>query len=514
MPPPPRPTTAVPRIVNVENQLRNDEMRWWGMFATMVGATFFTGLVAFTTMPRPFAIAFVAFAAACGAALVRPTIGVYLIVVLTLLGDPATTAWWPFFKNMSSRESLMFVNDQLILSPLEVLGMVTILAWFLRRLVDPTWTFRRGRLFWPLIVFSGFVLFGVLRGRSTGGDTRVAIFEFRPLLYMILVYFLVTNLLERRRQYQAVLLLSFVAVSIQSIFSLVYYRGLPAAERESLESLTEHSATIHMNALFVFFLAVMMLRCRARYRWSMALLSVPVVYAYLLSQRRAAMVALFVGVIIVLVAVWNRRRRMFWFVTPVLTVLGLGLVLGTWNAEGAIGLPAQAVKTVLFPEQLSGADQSSNLYRDLEKFDLWFTIRQNPIFGIGFGQKFYMPYRLPDISFFEFWEYMPHNAVLWVWLKLGFFGFATMFFLFGRAVQLGGRAMVSVRTDEQAAAVITGVAYVMMFIVFAYVDIAWGPRSTVFLGFTMALCADYLDAEDPVAVARAGIHRHQLDSVR
>ena len=78
------------------------------------------------------------------------------------------------------------------------------------------WPTRRGgsgagALFWPVLVFTGFVVFGLVRGQVLGGgDTRIAIFEARPLLYLPLVYILVTNLLTTRRQYQRLLLLAFV----------------------------------------------------------------------------------------------------------------------------------------------------------------------------------------------------------------------------------------------------------------------------------------------------------------
>ncbi len=226
------------------------------------------------------------------------------------------------------------------------------------------------------------------------------------------------------------------------------------------------------------------------------LLAIPVAWAYILSQRRAAMIALFVGVFILICILYQRRRRAFWFVAPTTLFLGAGFVLATWNAQGAIGLPAQAVKTVLFPDDLSTEDAASDLYRQLEAANIYYTIQQNRIFGVGFGQKFLQPIPMPDISFFEFWEYIPHNNVLWIWMKLGFLGFAATLFMFGRAVQLGARSIALVRTNDHAAFVAVGLSYVVMFLVFAYVDIAWDPRSTVMLGLAMALCADFVQAHD------------------
>ena len=181
----------------------------------------------------------------------------------------------------------------------------------------------------------------------------------------------------------------------------------------------------------------------------------------------------------------------FWWFTPTVLFLGSGFVAATWNAEGALGLAATSVKSVIAPDQLGAEEESSNLYRVIESFDLWFTIRSSPITGRGFGQQFLMPLPLPDISFVEFWQYIPHNSILYMWIKLGFFGFAVMFFMFFRGVQFGARSTLGARTGDDVATVFAGMASVVMFVVFAYVDIAWDTRSTVFLAVAFALCADY-----------------------
>src|SRR5262249_4954316 len=145
----------------------------------------------------------------------------------------------------------------------------------------------------------------------------------------------------------------------------------------------------------------------------------------------------FIGIFVVIAVLYQRRRRAFWFVAPTVVLVGTGLVLATWNAVGVIGLPAQAVKTVLFPEDLSSADSGSDVYRQLEAINIFATIQSNRLLGVGFGRKFLQVVPMPDISFFEFWEYVPHNNVLWIWMKMGFFGFVAMLFMFGRSVQLG-----------------------------------------------------------------------------
>ena len=151
---------------------------------------------------------------------------------------------------------------------------------------------------------------------------------------------------------------------------------------------------------------------------------------------------------------------------------------------------------MLFPNELGEAESGSDLYRELEKYNLLYTIRATRVFGRGFGNQFFRPAPMPDISFFEFWEYIPHNNVLWIWIKMGFLGFVSMLYLFGRAVQLGARSITLIRSVDHVAFALVGLCYVVMFLVFSYVDIAYDARSCVFLGVAMAVCADFVQAYD------------------
>ena len=179
-----------------------------------------------------------------------------------------------------------------------------------------------------------------------------------------------------------------------------------------------------MNAMFVFTLAVYPLKCRGGLRWSLRVLSFrwcgrtccrsggrrwsPCSSASSCSRRAVPPPPSRVLV---------RSCR-----SPSCSASASSPPRGT--PTGSLGLPGTAVKTVLFPDQLGEADRSSDLYRQIEAFDLWFTIRAESDHRRRLrpaSSSSRSP--LPDISFFEFWEYIPHNAVLWIWVKMGFFGF-------------------------------------------------------------------------------------------
>ena len=479
------------RLPSVGLQTREQRWRHNVLALTVLWSTLLAGVVAHLTAPRPFSLALVLLVISCGAAIARPVVGVHLTIFLSLIGDMSTSPWWPFTKNLSSRESILYLSDALSLTPLELMLSVTWASFLLRAIVDPNWRFRLGALGRPMLVVGGFVTFAFVYGQMTGGVRMVAIFEARPLLYLVLLYLLIVNTFTEKRHYRRALGLAMIAISVQSLLSLNYYRHLSPFERENLESLSEHTATVHMNSLFVFTMALFLFRGSRWKRWGMALLSVPVVWAYLLSQRRGAMVAFFVGAIVLFIVLYRRRRTTFWKVTPPLSVLSLVYLAGTWNSTGAAGLPATAVKSALFPGSLSAEDAASSAYRDLETYNLWSTIRASPLTGRGFGRPFDVVVSLPDITFFEFWQYLPHNSILWLWIKLGFFGFIAMLYLLARALYAGGRTAIRAGSADDLAVTLAGLGYVVMFAVFAYVDIGFGIRPIIYLALAIAICTDF-----------------------
>jgi O-antigen ligase len=229
-------------------------------------------------------------------------------------------------------------------------------------------------------------------------------------------------------------------------------------------------------------------------------MALPVGWVYFLSNRRAAVIGLLAGLALLSVIVFWRQQRTFWKAVPIVSVLLVGYVAAFWNSKSAAAFPAQAVKSVISPNSLSARDQSSDLYRRIENNDLNFTIRQTKLMGVGFGNTFYQPYPLPDISSnFEFHGYIPHNSILWIWLQTGFAGFVAMMYMLGRALMLGASKIRRVRDGPDLMAVTAAALFIAMYSVFAYVDIAWDARNMVLLGVALALCANYPVSAPPRA---------------
>jgi O-antigen ligase len=231
-------------------------------------------------------------------------------------------------------------------------------------------------------------------------------------------------------------------------------------------------------------------------KWLVPLAVIPVGWVWLVSQRRAAVVALAVAIILLGLVLAKLNPRRLRKIAPIVALLTVAYLGAFWNSHSLLGFPADALKSVISPEEVSEKDQSSDVYRTVENFDIAATIHAKPLTGLGFGQRFYRPIPLPDISFFPFYEFMPHNSVLWMWIKTGIGGFIAMLFVFGSAVRIGIRTILRLERGRDVMLAFAALSYVVMYLVYAYVDVAWDARSMISLAVAMAICSDFLRIPD------------------
>jgi hypothetical protein len=476
-----------PRVPSFSQRQRQDRRSWWLVYALCLFISLIVAALAAKTSPQPFTLAFLILAIGMVVAIVRPLAGLYLTIFFAILGDPVTAPWYPFTKQFSSPESILYISNSVILSPLEVFLGALLIGWLLQMASTRQWTLVRGDLLKPVLVFTGFVMFGLANGLAHGGTTHIALAESRTLFYLPIVYIVVTNLVRRSEQYNRLYWLVMVATSINGVIALFHLHYMSPADRRAMESLVAHGETLAVNAMIMLITAAWLLRDRSRAkRLLLPILAIPPVWAYLVSERRAAFVALIAGLILLTVMLFWTNRGRFWRVASTAGVILLLYCAAFWNSSGTLGFPAQAIKSAVAPSQLNARDQGSDIYRLIETSDIRYTIRTNPITGIGFGQKFLKPIPLPAISAFQLSDYITHNSILWVWMKVGVFGFMSMVVLFGATITTGARSLVRVREGPFAVLTFTSLAFVVMYAVFAYVDIAWDRQNMVLLGLAMA----------------------------
>ncbi len=474
-------------LKNASVQARRSSIVWAIWFAGFIGLTGLVGLLIYRGGVSPNAIAWLIYLIGAGAIVYQPRYGLYLVTFFALAGDTLLIYWYPFAKNFSSSESVLYLHDSLIVSPLETYLGLIILSWLGRETLQRKFKLYRGELFWPAMLFLLFITGGLVYGIGTGGDVTVGLWEARPIFYLPVILVLTSNLLTRREHVHQLMWAVIIALFIEGLVGVYTYFWVLEADLSLVETITEHSAAIHMNAVFVYAVGVWLYKGRWRKRLLMLVLIPPIMLTYLAAQRRAAFVVLIIALILIVFVLFKENRKAFWLIVPPLAMVGIVYVGAFWNSDGALAMPVQAIKSVVAQDQANAKDQASNIYRLIENVNSSFTIHQKPLTGVGFGQKFYFLVPLPDISFFVWWEYITHNSIVWIWMKTGIGGFVSMLYLIGTAVIVGVGVLWRMPSNELSAIALTAVLYIIMHFFYAYVDMSWDTQSMIFVGIAMGM---------------------------
>ena len=470
-----------------QTQSNRDAWIWRFWFLALMIFAGGIGLLMWRSGPAPSFIAWLLYLIGVIVILIKPRYGLYIVVFLTLAGDFRLTPWYPFTKNFSSSESLLFLHDAIIVSPLETYLGLLFLSWLGRDVMQRKLRFYTGPLFWPALVFAGFMVFGLVWGIARGGNLNIGLWESRAIFYMPLIMILVSNLLKTPKHTNTLIWWAISALFVETLIGNHFYFFVLNRDLSLVDRIAAHSAAIHFNTFFVLLASAWIFRADLAKRLSSLLMLPFVTLTYLAMQRRAGFLSLGIALVLLIIVMYRDNRRLFFMVVPVLTIVGTVYTGIFWNSSGALGLPAQAVKSVFAQEQASAKDRSSDIYRQLENTNIAFTVHQEPLTGVGFGQPFYMIVRMPDISHFVFWEYITHNSVVWIWMKAGVGGFLSMLFLIGLSIMTGLHLLSRLTDPDLKAVLLTAILYIIMHFTYAYVDMSWDIESMVYVGVMLGI---------------------------
>ena len=465
---------------------RRAAAKWRLVFVALIGLSALVGYSVMSPIPMPSAIGWLVYLIAIAAIFYEPRYGVYLLIFFCLTGDNLVIPWYPFNKNFSSGESLLFLNSSMIVSPLEVTLVLTAVAWLVRGLMQRKLDFYTGSLFKPMMIFIGFVVFGLVYGIGRKGNVNIALWEARAIFYLALYFVLVSNLLRKREHVITVMWAVVLALFLEGIAGTLKVTVELGGNLKGIEAIGEHSMSIHEGTLIVLIAIGFLYKLPRKQVLLMLAMLPPVFYAYVSNQRRASYISVGLALALMAFPLFRENRKAFWRIVPTLAVIGVIYTAAFWNSSSGIAAPARAIRSVIAPVK-DGRDDRSNVYRDIENINTGYTIRKTPLTGVGFGQKFYIIAPLPDISFFAWWEYITHNSVIWFWMKTGGGGFFMMTFLVSFALMRGARVVWRAPSGWMAAAGLLASLYIVMHFVYAYVDMSWEGQSLMYVGLMMGL---------------------------
>ncbi|MFV9503988.1 MAG: O-antigen ligase family protein [Oscillochloridaceae bacterium umkhey_bin13] len=480
------PVPGLGRVTSINEQIRQG--RWYLAlwYLAGFGLTVLVALGMLLLGPGPQAIGWAVFVIAVSAIIYNPRYGIYILVGFGLAADGLLNPWFPTMKNFSSAESLLFLSRAFVFNTTEFLIALITASWLVRVIMTRKFDLVLGKLVVPAMVFMALMGAGFLNGVLTGGDFSIALWSSRTIFYYPMMVFLTSQLIRKQAHVMPIFWAAAFGLTFDAIYGFNFVVFTLNWDIHTVLRIAEHSHSIHLNTMFVLFGVLFYFRASPRLRWYLLLVLPFMLISYYGNQRRASYVALGVAIILFALLLQWYNRRIFWTVVPPLAAIFLAYLMIFWDSSGGVAWAAAQVRSVISPVEGS-EDESSSIYREIENVNNLFTMRQAPLTGVGFGNKFFIIAPMADISFFEWWEYIVHNSVIWIWMMGGFFGFFSLLFLWGSTIMLGMRNMFTLPYGIMRALAFVAVSYVMMHAVYAYVDMSWDGQSMVYLGVMTGL---------------------------
>ncbi|MET0592224.1 MAG: O-antigen ligase family protein [Polyangiaceae bacterium] len=180
-----------------------------------------------------------------------------------------------------------------------------------------------------------------------------------------------------------------------------------------------------------------------------ALFIIPfIVMAIVMNNRRLAFVGVGAGVITTFAVLRPSKFKR----TLTRTMLVLAPVFALYVKVGGTSSNPIFAPAALIHSVLSGEDRSA-ITRDIENYNLIVTLRENKIFGPGFGAEYIEAVKADDISAgFSLYKFIAHNSVLWLWSLGGLVGFTLLWMMYPMQAFFSARGYRMARTPTERAA--------------------------------------------------------------
>jgi hypothetical protein len=400
----------------------------WGSLAILVSVA--TGAVALAGGDNlGAAIGFVGIVAVVCATVYRLEWGVYLFVGSFLIIDQfevpefsSLTYKSHYFDNLNTNPYLPQM-DFAAFSPLDLHLVLLFAVWGARFVFRNNAPGRAPSLWIPAAVFLAWMGLGFVAGSGRGGDMTAALWELRGLGYLFLAYAFVPQVIRTEQQIRTVLWICIAAIAFKALEGSARFIG-EGFGMGGHDAMLTHEDPVFIITLWILLLGFAVFGARNTQRTTILVLLPVLLLGFYAANRRAAFASLGVSLlafgVLVPPALLKRLARR---AVPFLAFLAVYAAV-FWGSSSPLASPLNQIRSgfVDDEQELGERNYYSNLYRKLENFNLAFTIRSYPLEGIGFGTKYFQPLELVKINY-ALRDYMAHNNILWLLVKVGAIGF-------------------------------------------------------------------------------------------
>jgi O-antigen ligase len=419
----------------------------------------------------------------------RPIRGLYIIFGAALLLEQlalhfpdSITDTTGFFENLNNSNSAL---NGIPITPAEIVMLAAVLIWVASSISRRTLEFPKGPIVRAYVAFVLVVLFAEIQGLVAGGNFLISLWELRPQAYGLVAFILAAALVRTRADLLRLAGIFAVIVALKGLIADYRYLVTLHRDMKGIEAIMAHEESYFFALFLIAALGIILWSKSKRIQLGAIALTAIVGLALNANQRRAGVLALTLGiaVFVILAARFDaaNRRRLVTGAVILVIVLG-GILIGFWDHQsGLLGEIVRPFHSLFAPD---ARDASSNLYRQAEDANLLLTFRSSPIVGIGFGRPMLYAFHMVDISgLYPLWNYIPHNTLLWIGMRMGIVGYVTFFGLLAMAVLQACRVARDTRDILLRGVAIFAVVAIAMELAVGYVDLQLDLyRNLIFLG--------------------------------
>ncbi len=418
----------------------------------------------------------------------------YILVFSVLLFDqfaiPGFTPWTyeiEFFRNLKEITYLPY-SPAGVVNAIELHLTLLICLWLLVVVVKKNYRLQPIPAWGAFLGFFLWFLFSFANGLRSGGDFLVALWEIRALVYFCVIFLIVPQIIRTRKQLKTLIWIFIIAISFKAFQVLERYVSM-GFTTAGLPTLANHEDPVFITTLLILLTAMFVFNARTKQRWVLTILLVPLLLAIYLSLRRAAIA----GMLVTFASfVWllpiKKQKAFLRYAIPIAVFLFL-YGFAFWNSSSTLAGPVQLIKSGVTQPSIeeSREDYYSNMYRDIENYNLATTFKRKPVVGIGFGKKYDLPLELARISF-PLRDYIPHNEIFWYLIKTGSIGFFLFWLFFNGFVYKGVTVLNKLQDPYLRAVCVMVVLAVINQMVVSYYDLQLTYyRNMIYLGTLMGL---------------------------
>ena len=419
--------------------------------------------------------------------------GLFLFISMVLVFDEGVIPGFQpltykvsFFRNLKENPYLPSLQAAVV-NPLEIYLFFLVLTWFILLSVKRNLMFNKVTAWFSAVLFFGAAVVSFSYGMKRGGEFLPALWELRAVFYFGLMYFFVPQIIQTEEQIRSLIWVCMGAIAFKAFQGIERFVEM-GFSFGGFPTLTNHEDPVFFVSLIVMLLALSLFGGYEKQRRVLQWLLIPLIVGFIVAQRRAAY-ASFAATIVAFLFLLPRKElwRVLRIVLPLTLVFGVYLA-GFWNSDSRVGSVARLVKSSLSndPEE-AGERYYSNLYRVHERYDLAMTVRSKPLTGIGFGNKYDRPIELARISF-PLREFIAHNEILWLLVKMGSIGYFCFWLFFISFVFRGASVFSQLRNAYLKSVCAVSVVVVINQLVVSYYDLQLTyPRNMIYLGVLMGL---------------------------